>query len=360
MRVIVIIFVIHLILMSPGSIHLRSFAITLLFICELTIQTASAQYNVLKMDLIGIIDPQLKVLRVSYERNIGKRFSASLNYESGIYGIGTTSQSGGTDMQIYSLKGWGLMPEFRFYPFITKKISPRGFFIGTHFRHRSFRENYSGKDYTGLSASPVEVNTKGSLSEFGLHIGYKMKIGPLILEPLLGYGTGFSGGFDGREQMDPFYAEPITASYNMLRIQFGIGLIFPQMKSKEEKSPFYLPSEPAKDWNDKDYANIYVYHAYKGRDKNIAVDIYEGDSLIGKITNGSLLKYQTKDTTAEMFTVNPAGIKSLAKFEVKIGFIHYIQCDWDEKNQNWIFKASKVDAAKYQIDTNKKLLEYKK
>lgn len=331
-----------------------------IFITTFTIQASFAQYNVVKLDVIALAYPGLTVFRPSYERNIGKSFSWSLNFESGKYGNGTSQTVGGSATEVYLLKGWGIMPEFRIYPFNKRKLSPTGFFMGTHFRYRSLHESYSGKDFSGNSTGLVSVNTKGSLSEIGFHIGYKIRIGQFVMEPLLGYGGGFTGGFSSSERakMDPFFAEPINISYNMLRLQFSIGFLFPRTKSKEEKSSYYAPSEPSDKWKEEDYATIYIFNSYKHKQKDISIDIYEEDSLIGKITNGSVLRYHAKsDSIIQLMTVNPDKTKPLAKFNVRKGNIYYIRCDWNEKKRSWIFKAEQAGAAKDQIKFNNQLLK---
>lgn len=224
------------------------FKIILIFL-TLTPSISYSQYNVLTIDGIKILSSirGFPSIRMAYERSLNKSFSAVISGEAGTYLTGSTT--GGGANETYSLSGYGVMGELRYYPFTKNKPAPIGFFIGGHLRYRAMHENYTGPDYTGTNSSnppssqapQITVENKGSLTDYGLSIGYKIKSknGSFVFEPLIGYGIGIVNGFSSAERVriDPFYIEPINEFINVFRLQLSVGFVFPNVKYFKKMPP---------------------------------------------------------------------------------------------------------------------------
>jgi hypothetical protein len=149
-----------------------------------------SQYNVIGIDFPHGITGKFKP---SFERSIGKHFSALINYESGIYATGTTGNLS-SQTEVYRLTGKGWMPGVRYYPFVKKKTAPLGFSLGLYYRRMNFEESYTGEirsnnPFTPPNTQTVNINSKAKSSNYGFTMAYKFNAGPVIIEPLVGFGS---------------------------------------------------------------------------------------------------------------------------------------------------------------------------
>ena len=212
-----------------------------LLICCLCFSFHSfSQYYVVGIDIpqgfIGIAKP-------SIERTFGDHFSVLLNYETGNYSEGST---GGINSQsvVYQNNGKAIMPGFRYYPFIKKRVAPKGLSIGLYYRYFWLEETYAGEDYSADRNSfqsnqrpNANVKTKGNVSNFGFSFAYKFFAGPVIFEPLIGFGTS-KGEWDTpneREKIDPFFNTQLTDFQFSGRVEIKVGFYFSRSIVKNEE-----------------------------------------------------------------------------------------------------------------------------
>ena len=99
----------------------------------------TAQKNVIKTDLFGDLFTSLiakmPMPKISYERALNKFISAQVSFEYGIYEKGDSHTDLGYLESKDENKGYGIMPEIKFYPFNVNKSAPMGFFISVHYRY---------------------------------------------------------------------------------------------------------------------------------------------------------------------------------------------------------------------------------
>src|SRR5438128_2442666 len=102
---------------------------TILFLLFLTANLARGQYISTRIDLVGLFRPDFRALNVSLEAAFAKHFSFNLGFEHGKYASGyeifRTLQNNNTiseKKEVYTVFGWALRPELRYYPFL--KIGP--------------------------------------------------------------------------------------------------------------------------------------------------------------------------------------------------------------------------------------------
>jgi len=200
-----------------------------------------AQYSCIK---IGVLGAPLKVLRASYELSFLKHFSASIGYEIGEYRTGTYSDfSSPLYTQNYSVtKGWGIMPEIRYYPFIRSKPAPNGFFIGLHYRYKNLSETYTGKDNsitspTHTSKDTITITSDAIVSNYGIDVGYKATLKHFTIETLIGFGAA-QGNWKSpnqRDRIESIYRANAANFGDALRLELSIGFVFPKIKANKIK-----------------------------------------------------------------------------------------------------------------------------
>ncbi|MBW3544418.1 MAG: DUF3575 domain-containing protein [Bacteroidetes bacterium] len=197
------------------SIRLVLSALALVMIAT---SSASAQYNVVKFDGLGLLRDRVYL---GYERTFFKQISVGLAYEN--YAYTDESLDSGGD---YSLITNGFLPEFRYYPFHKQRTAPLGFFAGAAFRLAKVTEIYT----------PNNTELTGDLFNYGLISGYKFRYKSFISEFLLGYGGGaLSKGFETanrsafRNLSDQDALDELTQN---LRFEIALGYVFPKIKTK--------------------------------------------------------------------------------------------------------------------------------
>jgi hypothetical protein len=199
--------------------------------------SVSAQLPVVaKIDLIGIAQQEVRMLRLSIESTVSPHFTAALYYENGKYQAGFISSSPNVnDKEIYTLSGWGIAPEARYYPFIKGKPAPAGFFTGLYFRYRSLNEVYDGEpNGSNGSNTKIQTNTDAKAYNDGVILGYKFTWDVLVFEILGGYGPAW-GTWEtpnDRAQIPTFHRADLGSSDNKYRAEVNFGLIFPPPKKK--------------------------------------------------------------------------------------------------------------------------------
>lgn len=192
-----------------------------------------AQKNVVKFDLFGLTQG---VNRLSFERALGKHFSVGINAEYGVYSSNKVIVRG-NGLKIYNIKGWGVMPEVRYYFLCKNNSAPLGFFAGVHGRARFVKENY----YNNLITSNdlPEVKTNGKLFDYGIHLGYKYSwqkfnlkkngINRFNIEVLAGYGLADSQWSEpnNRGGIPSYIIDKRNKQiWDNLRLQLSIGYLF--------------------------------------------------------------------------------------------------------------------------------------
>jgi hypothetical protein len=304
---------------------------TLVFIL-FNVSLTFSQYNVIGLDALGLFNGYFKA---SYERSFSKHLSFAINYENAEYASGTTG-SLNSQTKVYSLTGWGIIPEARFYPLTKKKQAPRGFFLGLHYRYRELSENYTGKDFSTMQASlfssptapspNLDITTKATASNYGLTIGYKFNAGPIILEPLFGFGSG-SGKYEQpneRSKIDPFYKDDQAILEDALRAQIKVGFYFPQMKPHEEiiENPAY---EIDKSLAADSMIMFKIYRPGKLIGLVMAYNVFINEEKVARMSNSS---YEMVKLPYSDYAKITASTEDQVSLQVPLvpGGIYYLEC----------------------------------
>jgi len=186
----------------------------------------------LVLSMVAITNAQKNVLgfgcsayglvpRISYERAITQRLTFVMGIEKGKYFTGF-SDGLWTYREDNNVKGWGIMPELRFYPFATYKQAPLGFFMGTHYRFRWLTERYFPNSNHFMAEAKAY--------NYGLNIGYKLNVDYLTFDFLVGIGK--SGGtwktvYEEYYEPGDFEGKDLSGLKNYSRIEVTIGFLIP-------------------------------------------------------------------------------------------------------------------------------------
>lgn len=283
---------------------------------------ANAQYNAISFDLAGVTPAiDAGILRVGYERTFGAKFSARLSFETGIYQRGLKTTGPFNDL-VYSVEGWGILPEVRFYPFTNNFYAPEGVFVGAHYRFRMIEEQYTDN---------ANIKTKGTAHNAGAFVGYKYVYNNFGFEALLGIG-GATGTYDtpnDRTLISDEYRTELNDLNNAARLEVSVSYVFPKIKRKSDviKSPPFLNTHSQS--SDPDSAKmviIYLYRPDKTEGKFLSYPIFHDDKLIVEAENGFYFKYIVEDVEQiefDMLTRNAHGIT----FNVQPGNTYFVECN---------------------------------
>jgi len=203
---------------------IRIFLLPLLLLLSFSGYSQKKHYKVISLNVIPWFDSYSTVLQPTFEYSLNKSLSLGLSIEKGKFNIGEYN-----GVQVSDLKGWGIMPQFRYYPFTQRKPAPFGFFIGTHFRYRILEESYY---------SNVNVSTRGYSFDLGACLGYKIKADILNFEFLFGSGWG-NGSFktpNQRDLIDPILKSNLSSAEYYLRMEINVGIHFPQFRNEAKSS----------------------------------------------------------------------------------------------------------------------------
>ncbi len=185
-----------------------------LLICGLS---GMAQTNVVSVDMFGLLHGRKGI---SYERSFKTKFSTRLSYENQRYSYGETN-----GQTVYQVRGEGVIPELRFYPFFNKKPAPLGFYFGPSLRYIRVTESYT----------PTNIKLSGTVFNYTIISGYKFNLDRLVFDLLAGYGSGQVSGLDGkrRSKIDPFYSDDtIDDLKGNFRFEISMGFYFPKLSSE--------------------------------------------------------------------------------------------------------------------------------
>ncbi len=312
----------------------------LLLSCLLITSISSfSQYYVFGIDvphgLTGTFKP-------SFERTFGKHFSVLLNYESGIYSEGTTGNLT-SQSAVYQLNGNAFMPSIRYYPFTKKRIAPKGLSLGLYYRVFSFTETYTGEDYDpNRSFQPfnpkpsANIKTKGKATNFGLALAYKFTAGPIIIEPLLGFGSA-QGEWDSpneRDRIDPFFKSSFNDFLFSGRAEIKIGFYIPQIKPYLErvtdipyvKNITLQKSNPTlTDTVNTNEIRLYVYRPKRVSGFAIGYDVTVNDSLSTRMSNGNYHLFILSETSEFKISAKTEEEKTIIA-NLEAGRTYYLRC----------------------------------
>jgi hypothetical protein len=186
-----------------------------------------SQKNVIKTDLFGGMLGTMAVgaptLKLSYERAFKPNLSWQISLEYGKYAKTETSFiSSLSGQEIANIKGFGIMPEFRYYLSTKRREAPMGWFLSAHYRYYSLVEHYFSNSY--------DLKTNGHVNNFGLNLGFKHGGDVFIAEYLLGFG--FSSGSwnlsDERKQIESEHEINDLSKFATMRLEINIGFKFPR------------------------------------------------------------------------------------------------------------------------------------
>lgn len=163
---------------------------------------------------IGINRPYR--LDLMYERVVQQNMSLCLSVGKGMYYYGNKTVNLKTTEE-YNITGFVITPELRIYPLSEKVLAPEGFFIGAYAKQFFLTENYA----TAIHS----IKNSGNATGGGIELGYKATSEKVLIEPLLGFGSGIIKGVNKDNRIDPFYLD-IKAWEFFIRIELRLGLTF--------------------------------------------------------------------------------------------------------------------------------------
>lgn len=295
-----------------------------ILICFALIPLASikAQYNVIRFDLVGVM-PAIEggVARIGYERTFGPKFSAGITLETGTYVKGLR-QLGQVNELIYSVKGWGIMPEVRYYPISKKLYAPEGLFVGASYRYRVLEEKYTDN---------VSVASDGTAHNASLFIGYKYVYNNFGFETLLGFGsaTGAYNTPNDRSLISDEFRKELNANHNAVRLEISVSYVFPKVKRRSDVvlAPPYLSTHANS--TDVDSANmviVYLYRPDKVKGQFLSYPIFHNNKLIANARNGFYKEYVVQgeqEIEFNMLTRSAHGVT----FKALPGNTYFIECN---------------------------------
>jgi hypothetical protein len=312
----------------------------LLLLCFLVNSFLSfSQHYVIGIDVPSVF---LNQFNPSIERSFGKHFSAGLSFETGTYSYGT---SGSINQQklIYELKGNALMPSIRYYPFTKRRIAPKGLSFELYYRHFWLTEKYNGDDYSVVNTPfnfidpvPANVNTKGNVTNVGLAIAYKFTMGPVIVEPLVGYGT-INGGWDSpneRNKIDPFFKTDYNDFLFASRFEIKLGFYFPLINRpvqqldeipyvRNNRETIHEPSDSNATRSNK--IKLYIYRPDNLYEEEYNYDVKINDSLTVSIKNGSFQLVTLYRSGEYLISAKLQDEKSIS-VHLETGKTYYLRC----------------------------------
>ena len=160
----------------------------------------------------------------TYERAISDKFSALVGFGTGKYANGSVQSTNiGTGSssieEEYIVEGPSLLLEGRFYPLTSKKIAPRGLFVGTYFKNFWLTED-------NITLDPARTySKKHQLRVLGIDMGYQFGKSWFLFEPVLGFG-GTSSNELGKDPRADSQFSKFEASNYSVRFGLNIGVCF--------------------------------------------------------------------------------------------------------------------------------------
>lgn len=189
--------------------------------------TEKQDKNSISVDLFrGLTrDADIYQWMIQYERAINNKFSVVAAYEFGQYEhysktttpVSPNPGATSTDEE-YKVGGNMLLIEGRYYPLNKNRIAPRGFFVGTYFKHFWLEEEFVIDDQNEFTKSQT-------IKAFGADIGYQFFNDWFMIEPVLGFGGGTNSGVGDDERIDSQMASFELTNYS-LRFAVNIGVCF--------------------------------------------------------------------------------------------------------------------------------------
>lgn len=190
-------------------------------------ETKHKDKNSISVDIFRGLTRDADIYRwmIQYERAINDKFSVVAAYEFGQYehySKTTTpvlpSQGNTTTDEEYKVGGNMLLIEGRYYPFNKNRIAPRGFFVGSYFKHFWLQEEFVKSNEVGFTKSQT-------IKAFGVDFGYQFFKNWFMIEPVLGFGGGTNSGVGKDESIDSQMTSFELTNYT-LRFAVNIGVCF--------------------------------------------------------------------------------------------------------------------------------------
>lgn len=281
--------------------HLRTFSVVLVGLCY-SLPTFG-QYHAIKGDIFGGLFSPLKVYRLSYERSIHENWSIGSTFEAGEFAQEELS-SVNSSLK-YSTRGIGILPEVKFYPFGIRKTAPAGLFVGSHYRFRN--QSISFRNVTVHGEFP-KINTH----HVGVHTGYKIVQGNLLLE--------FLGGYNLILLADNFETNP---DYK-LRFEMSVGFTFPKMANRPKRYSSVLSSQASSNYSNKSEAVIVIYRPKRFSGSLVNLDVSANDKQITRLKNGSYYIYKLSEDST--ITIEAKHYESeIISFPVEKGHTYFLK-----------------------------------
>jgi hypothetical protein len=287
-----------------------------------------SQYVSPKIDAVGLLAPNLKVIRPAIEFAFAKHFSAGLVFEKGKYQSGSTQINSSAPVEVHKITGWGLMSELRYYPGTREKRAPLGVFLGAHFRYRNLTEDYTGEDYLLTRQNHkvyANLSTEAIAYNYGVHVGYKAHLYVFALELLAGFG-GANGTWktpNERERINPDFKADLYGIENAFRFEVSVGFIFPKVKTgtvMKENVPYTETVEDDK----KEVAQVIIYRPKKFGGSAVGYDLYAGDKLITRVSSGTYYVYTLTPGLTEFSAKTES--KNSITLNLEKGRTYYLKC----------------------------------
>ncbi len=237
---------------------------------------------VTSIEVWGLPSERFRIFRPTLEVPFKKRFSAVVTFEKGKFMSQLDNNS--TGKEIYSISGWGLRPELRFYPSRYLQ-APANAFVGLLFSHRELTETYTGYAYGISRKSLANVNTLGWGNGIGLVFGGKAIWWHLTVENKLWAMIDYvSWQYNNQRRfIDPSIARSSGQIY--IGFETHVGLVFPKPEIHTiHTDP--VPSVPSAGAGPPDSATVILYRPKQFFGRRLKLDIHVNDSLMGMIGSG--------------------------------------------------------------------------
>lgn len=281
---------------------------------------AGAQGVAPGIEIWGLTHKQNRILRISVEAAVKKRSSLVVTLEKGRFQSGMGWQSA-QKPDVYSITGWGVRPELRFYP-SKYRHAPIGTFIGPFFSFRDITETYTGYAFGFNRISLSNVKTYGTANGIGLVFGTKGNLWHFTVE------TKFLAMIDDvswqypnqRKLIDPVKARSTNQIF--LGVETHIGMVFPKPdmnKIYENSVPSVMTPDPL--FNDSSI--VILYRPIQSAGRAAKYDVYANDSLVTRLEYAEIHELVLGDGIV-WFHRNQKGFQTVT-FNLEKGKTYYLK-----------------------------------
>lgn len=282
----------------------------------------SGQYIVSGIEVWSLINPNPKLIQPSVEFSFLKKFSVGLTYETGKYQRRLLEEDVDEFREVYNITGWGLSPEFRFYPSRYRR-APEGFFLGAKFSYRDIAETYAGNAFRATVPFLTHTYTRGTTRGAGLKVGMQAFLWHLAMESKFGLLLD-KVTWDNPSKRHLIHPQYARGDYQLtLTFETRVGLMFPKLKTNTVLSGA-VPSVKDESSLSLTHAVVILYRPKQRFGRKYKHEVYLHDSLLVGIGNAESHILQVPTGRAH-FRGKKKYMRSIT-FNVEAGHMYYLKC----------------------------------